>query len=147
MFTNSFIPLINKPTRVTNHSATLIDNIFRNNYNVSDRSIQGILYTDISDHFPVFYIHNSMVESTKLNIFIKQQISQTNIDHFNTELQGTNWDDSLNMDDPLIVSLKNAVRSRYNNRKSWLTERFKSSIKHKNKFFVKQMINKKNIGA
>ena len=65
MFTNYFIPLINKITRVTNRSATLIDNIFRNNNNVSDRSIQGIPYTDISDHFPVFYINNSIVESTK----------------------------------------------------------------------------------
>ena len=97
MFTNSFIPLINKPTRVTNRSATLIDNIFRNNNNVSDKSInnnvsdKSILYTDISDHFLVFYMNNSIVESTKPNIFIKQQMSQTNIDHFNTKLQGTNW--------------------------------------------------------
>ena len=36
------------------------------------------------------------------------------------------------------------VRSRYNNRKSRLTEGLKSSIKHKNKSFVKQIKNKKN---
>ena len=28
MFTNTLIPLINKPTRITSHSATIIDNIF-----------------------------------------------------------------------------------------------------------------------
>ena len=142
---------------MTNCSATLIDNIFRNNNNVSDRSIQGILYTDISDHFPVFHINNSIVESTKPNIFIKQQMSQTNIDHFNTKLQGTNWDDILNMDDPQeALSVfhsrytnlysdcfpKKEVRSRHNNRKSWLTEGLKSSIKHKKKLFVKQIKNK-----
>ena len=154
MFTNYFIPLINKPIRVTNRSATLIDNIFRNNTNVSDRSIQGFIYTDISDHFPVFYINNSIVESTKPNIFIKQQMSQANIDHFKTKLQGTNWDDILNMDNPQesfpvfhsrYTKLysdcfpKKEIRSRYNNRKSWLTEGPKSSIKHKNKLFVKQI--------
>ena len=98
---------------MTNRSATWIDNIFRNNNNVSDGSIQGILYTDISDHFPVFYINNSIVESTKPNIFIKQQMSQTNIDHFNTKLQGINWDDILNMDDPQEAF--SVFHSRYTN--------------------------------
>ena len=32
MFSNSFIPLINKPTRVTHKTATLVDNIFTNIY-------------------------------------------------------------------------------------------------------------------
>ena len=30
MYSNSFIPLINKPTRIKNDSATLIDNIYSN---------------------------------------------------------------------------------------------------------------------
>ena len=32
LFTNSFIPLINRPTRITDHTATLIDHIYTNNY-------------------------------------------------------------------------------------------------------------------
>ena len=31
MFSSSFYPLISRPTRITNRSATLIDNIFVNN--------------------------------------------------------------------------------------------------------------------
>ena len=30
MFTSSFFPLITKPTRITQHTSTLIDNIFTN---------------------------------------------------------------------------------------------------------------------
>ena len=40
-------PLITKPTRITSHSATLIDNIFTNIHDNAHMS-------GISDHFPVF---------------------------------------------------------------------------------------------
>ena len=50
---NSFVPLINKPTRITPGSATLIDNILTS---VLSDHRTGILTTDISDHFPIFAI-------------------------------------------------------------------------------------------
>ena len=57
MYSNGFIPLITRPTRITNSSATLIDNIFTNQLSSQfGESFQGILLTDISDHYPVFYI-------------------------------------------------------------------------------------------
>ena len=48
---HSFLPSVNKPTRVTNTTATLIDNIFINNMSLDNNSV--ILYNDISDHFPI----------------------------------------------------------------------------------------------
>ena len=55
-YAGSFFPLIDKPTRVTTKSSTLIDNIFTN---ILDHKISpGILYNDITDHFPVFQILN-----------------------------------------------------------------------------------------
>ena len=50
-----FLPLITRPTHITPHTATrtLIDNIFVNNFFV--RSTSGLLFTDISDHLPVFF--------------------------------------------------------------------------------------------
>ena len=42
-----FEPLINKPTRITNLTHTIIDNIFSN---VLDNKQNGIIYYDISDH-------------------------------------------------------------------------------------------------
>ena len=77
MFANSFIPLINRPTRVTPTSATLIDNIFTNNYKITDKFHQGILTTCISDHYVIFHIWDKKcgtpnVEETKLDKLIKK---------------------------------------------------------------------------
>ena len=47
----SHIPTILHPTRISEHSATLIDNIFVKSLCIGYDSI--IIYNDISDHFPV----------------------------------------------------------------------------------------------
>ena len=55
---NSFIPLILQPTRITSHSNTFIDNIFSN---VIDPDIlPGNLSPTISDHLPQFSINPNM---------------------------------------------------------------------------------------
>ena len=51
--TYSFHPHINKPTRISDTSKTLIDNIFSNVCNKNANN--GIIYYDISDHLPIFY--------------------------------------------------------------------------------------------
>ena len=57
MYANHLIPVINRPTRVTMNTCTLIDNIFTNQYDVRENQLHGILKTDITDHFPLFYIN------------------------------------------------------------------------------------------
>ena len=59
LYCNEFLPLISRPTRITSTSATLIDNIFTNNHDDLNCSLNGILVADISDHFPVFHISRS----------------------------------------------------------------------------------------
>ena len=57
LFSLSLTPIISKPTRVTDHSATLIDNIF------IDSTLEyraGIFSSDISDHFPIFVIKKKL---------------------------------------------------------------------------------------
>ena len=54
MYSFGLYRLITKPTRITNITATLIDNIFRNELQFQVHS--GLLITDISDHLPVFAI-------------------------------------------------------------------------------------------
>ena len=55
---NSFLPLIDKPTRITGKSATLIDN-FYTNFSINNcHSV--ILCTDFSDHFPIFCIFDKL---------------------------------------------------------------------------------------
>ena len=63
MLSNYLLPYILHPTRVTDHSATVIGNIFSNN-TVFD-SVSGNIMTHVSDHFPQFIILN------KINIIYK----------------------------------------------------------------------------
>ena len=56
MYSNAYIPLINRPTRITKETSTLIDNIFTNNYDIKDSLYSGILQTDISDHYIVLIL-------------------------------------------------------------------------------------------
>ena len=51
---NSFLPYILQPTRITSHSKTLIGNIFT--YITLPDSISGNLTATISDHLPQFLI-------------------------------------------------------------------------------------------
>ena len=55
MYSNGFIPLINRPTRVTSETGTIIDHIYSNDLNVTRTTVQGILVTDITDHYPIFH--------------------------------------------------------------------------------------------
>ena len=55
MYSNGFIHLINRPTRGTAETATVIDHIYSNDLNATRKTIQGILVTDITDHNPVFH--------------------------------------------------------------------------------------------
>ena len=47
------------PTRVSNTSTTLIDNIWTNDYNSLINS--GIVYSQISDHFPIFSVFETNI--------------------------------------------------------------------------------------
>ncbi len=49
-----FLPHILQPTRITDHTATLIDNILFNSNEFF--SISGNLVCDLTDHLPLFFI-------------------------------------------------------------------------------------------
>ena len=53
MYSHSLLPIITKPTRITDSSSTLLDNIFIRNPVLYDG---GIMISDYSDHFPVFIL-------------------------------------------------------------------------------------------
>ena len=56
MFSNFVILQITKPTRITPTTATLIDNIYSSDILGEYNQLQGILYSDISDHLPIFIL-------------------------------------------------------------------------------------------
>ena len=63
MYDNSYLPMINRPTRVTR----LIDNIFTNDYSINDDLFNGILKADITDHFILFHIIKGNYHDTDKN--------------------------------------------------------------------------------
>ena len=85
MFASAFYPTISRPTRVTQQTATLIDNIITNMHEYPVKS--GILYNDISDHFPVFNIY-SMERSKreKYTTVYRRKASSDNINKLNIKL-------------------------------------------------------------
>ena len=52
-------PLITKPSRICDSISSLIDNIYTNNNTIPCSN--GLLYTDLSDHLPIFSIFKLMV--------------------------------------------------------------------------------------
>ena len=73
MFSNAFLPLITKPTRITPTSATLIDNIYSNDILGEYTQMQGIIYTNISDHLPIFLL-NKLNNNTKDDTIIETRL-------------------------------------------------------------------------
>ena len=90
MYSFSFLPLITRPTRVTDTSASLIDHIWTSQ--VETNTSNFILETDISDHFPVlsqFKFNNPIVHPV---IYKEIRIySDSSIVDFTSELQHINW--------------------------------------------------------
>ena len=151
MFSHSMLPIINKPTRVTASSATIIDNIYINDNNPN--TFQGLLCTDISDHLPIFYIIKKKSSCSEPNLVSVRDYSSQNIDKFTNKLHNINWDAVTNTENPneayktfhniLLHEYNNCfplnkIKVTYKNRKPWLTTGMKNAIKEKNKLFMLQ---------
>jgi len=97
--TSGFIPTINKPTRITHSSATLIDNIYvkHNRYKLTS----GILMYDISDHLPIFTcIQNDSRHSScgKQPLTVKSRLlNDTKITLIKDSILETDWDSMNSM--------------------------------------------------
>ena len=87
----SFVPLITRPTRVTATTATLIDNILTNNVENINHSDQGILVTDVTDHYPVFHIHRIPKDKETEVYLIKRIYSTKNKQTFLESIAETDW--------------------------------------------------------
>ena len=89
-FTHSVFPVINKPTRITNTTATLIDNIFTSSSFLSDSS-SGILMWEISDHFPIFLIKNKPIPDNLNTYRYTRSQSAKNKEAFNNAINQIDW--------------------------------------------------------
>lgn len=88
----SFLPLITRPTRVTRTSATSIDNIFTNHLTANQRITNGILFTTISNHFPIFHFTDNIDRRKTCNSIMKIKINEQTLDTFRTQLFQINYE-------------------------------------------------------
>ena len=79
MYESSFVPHINRPKRIIESLATLIDNIFSNDLDGLTNCTQCILVTDISDHFPVVYTNGESEKCEVESIQMKRIYSSEKI--------------------------------------------------------------------
>ena len=146
----SFMPVINKPTRVFNNTATLIDHIWINFDQM--HYISNIIITGISDHFPVYF--NLILKNSNHTKSISYRRSGDHYDNiFKERLQNTDFTEVIESNDvnESFRLLNNIIYSLYDEiyplvsktirigdaNKAWLTAGIRQSIKTKNKLYKK----------
>ena len=144
------------PTRITAHSATLIDNIFTNH--LTHNLFSGIIINDLSDHLLVFvYVFTETHpprESAEKTIF--RDFSDSNITKFRSHLTNVNWENLHNQDADsafdafqyefstlYVLSFPSkSVRAKNSNKPltPWMTRGLLTCVRKKNKLYKKFII-------
>ena len=144
-----FLPIITKATRITDHTATLIDHIYTN---VPQKVLKaGICLADISDHLPIFCtVANKLPVTDDLRYF--RDFSNFNDDLFlndiaEIDLERLANDDNVNNSMNGIASALQSITDRHAPmrkatnqkrkliRKPWISKAILISIKRRQKLF------------
>ena len=159
LLSHNFMPMITLPTRITDHSVTLLDhiNVFKPVKEIDRVTECGNLFFDISDHLPNFILiegkHEKKVERPYIRIF-----SEKNISRFKNKISEINWQEVLTCEDtnsasdifinqyasvfkqcfPLVKKSKRRCKD-----KKWITCALRVSIRHKTRLYRKY-INRPN---
>lgn len=156
MYSLSLYPMITRPSRITSHSATIIDNIFTNV--LGNLTTSGLLISDISDHLPVFTLFDcelkKMENSTQM--LYKREKNEQSINGLIFSLSIQDWSPVYNEVDvdksydtflDIFMSLydehcpvKELLKKSKRNKSPWLTKGIINACKKKNnlyKLFIK----------
>ena len=90
LLSQNFLPYIIHPTRVSDHSSTIIDNIFSNVCNFDTKS--GNILTQVADHFPQFLIVKKAVLTIKNLSYYQHDYSKFDQERFLADFQSLNFD-------------------------------------------------------
>ena len=85
----SFLPHILQPTRITEYSTTLIDNIFGNNF--EQESISGNILIKFADHFSQFLSVNKEVIRLKSQDVYRRDLTNFDEKSFTDDISIQNW--------------------------------------------------------
>ena len=153
MNSNNLIPTITKPIRPK--TRTLIDNIFTNNYQDNQKLEKGIIYADLSDHFPIYNISKNINVADNSQCFIwKRKKDRTSVQAFintfgsydRSELHNeTNAQTAYDVFHNKLTEcydnhlpMKMIKLNKYKARLPWLSETLTAAIKHRNNLYIKQ---------
>ena len=146
------IPCITLPTRITDHSATLIDHIFIKcpKKLIQNKCSSGNLITDLSDHLPNFTFFDLQLQTSKERPFTRL-FTQSKIEKFHeslasepplinsTELTDSNYaydtfnSNYLQLFDKYFPYVRQSKKSF--KVKPYITRGFKVSFKTRNKLY------------
>lgn len=91
-YCNNFLPTITWPTRVTDQSVSLIDNILTNTACNSNYT-SGVFIADISYHFPIF-LRTHPCQDKDDSRFYARHYSESNVNYFVNTMRNVEWNDN-----------------------------------------------------
>lgn len=154
-------PHILKPTRITEHSVTLIDNIFFNS--LEHQALSGNILSDITDHLPNFLIINKLTAIPNNLKIHKRDFSKLDKEALLSDFQSINWTEVLPCNDTLVnvndifqsfyshvsgiidkhVPIRKLTRKEIKSlSKPWITKNIRVFIKMKDIFYKKYLTSK-----
>ena len=148
-------PTITLPTRITDTTATLIDNVYSNH--LTDKYLSGIILPDISDHYPYFHSFYTDINQKKTrNVKYFRMINDTTINNLYQDLVNIDINASLRSElttDPNInynilesiitnaldreMPLKKIKIHKYKQKKTeWITKGIIKSIRYRDNLYI-----------
>ena len=155
---------ITKPTRITKHSSTLLDNIFISR-RLQCSFISGILTSDLSDHLPTLICLSNLRCETKIQKTIKyRSINNENIQSMNEELKSYNWmellgnsntEDAFNIFHNALIGAFNTcmpektkrIKNKPCKHEPWITKGIMKSIVKQKQLYIKTLKNAQDISG
>lgn len=160
LIAHHYLPAITKPTRITQTTKTLIENIFCTNW--SKLQSASIIISDLSDHLPIivqFSLEKYKIK--ELDYTDRRPITAEGLEKFHKTLEGTNWDRITQYSELGLVNeayesfistykvaytdafpLKRLPHSKkYKAKKAWMTPGLLKSCKKKNLLYAKYLKN------
>ena len=154
------MPHILQPTRVTENTATVIDNIFSNN--IEDEISSGNILITFSEHFSQFTsVCREKIDLKKLNI-LQRDYSTFSSESFRNDVSIQNWNYSLNnVDDSFqdfyrklegcvnrhVPMKKLTPREIQTKNKPWINEEIAKLIKLRNKAHARKNRQPNNVNC
>ena len=162
MLSHGLSQTISRPTRITSHSATLIDHIYTNS--IQHVTSSGILLSDLSDHLGTFTKLNFESRRVETNYRVSADTPltqfrlcrQENLDHFVELVSHETWQDALDSESAEAMftkldqtylkhydeafPLKTSAPRRKNERqnpKPWMMDWLEDAIARKDELFKK----------